>query len=91
MFSYLGIDVSKDSLEIRILPEDIGMSYANNCAGFKALIDWLKPYNVRRVLLEATGGYERAAMKSLQAVGLDVLRINPRRVKSFAEAMGYRA
>lgn len=91
MFSYLGIDVSKDNLEIRILPEDIGVSYANSSAGFDALIDWLKPYNVRRVLLEATGGYERAAMKSLQAAGLDVLRINPRRAKSFAEAMGYRA
>lgn len=91
MFSYLGIDVSKDDLEIRIIPQDIGMSFTNDSEGFSSLIDWLKPYTVRRVLLEATGGYERAAMKSLQAAGFDVLRINPRRAKNFAHAMGYRA
>lgn len=91
MFSYLGMDVSKDNLEIWITPQDVGASYANNSVGFAALIGWMKSYDIRRVLLEATGGYERAAMKSLQAAGFEVLRINPRRAKSFSKAMGYHA
>lgn len=91
MFSYLGMDVSKDNLEIWITPQDVGASYANNSVGFAALIVWMKSYDIRRVLLEATGGYERAAMKSLQAAGFEVLRINPRRAKSFSKAMGYHA
>jgi transposase len=91
MFSCAGIDVSKDSLETRINPQDVGASYLNTTAGFVALIDWLKHYDVHRVLLEATGGYERKAMKALQAAGFEVLRINPRRAKDFAKAMGYRA
>ncbi|TPG81463.1 IS110 family transposase [Pseudomonas arsenicoxydans] len=91
MFSCAGIDVSKDNLEIRINPQDVGASYPNTAAGFVALIDWLQLYNVRRVLLEATGGYERKAMKALQIAGFEVLRINPCRAKDFAKAMGYHA
>ena len=91
MFSCAGIDVSKDNLEIRINPQDVGASYPNAVGGFAALIDWLRLYTVHRVLLEATGGYERKVMKALQAAGFEVLRINPRRAKDFAKAMGYRA
>lgn len=91
MFSCAGIDVSKDNLEIRINPQDVGASYPNAPGGFVALIDWLQLYNVHRVLLEATGGYERKAMKALQAADFEVLRINPCRAKDFAKAMGYRA
>lgn len=91
MFSCAGIDVSKDSLEIRINPQDVGASYPNTAADFANLIDWLKQLEVVRVLLEATGGYERAVMKALQSAGFEVFRINPRRAKDFAKAMGYRA
>ncbi|WP_283182026.1 transposase [Pseudomonas svalbardensis] len=91
MFSCAGIDVAKDTLEVRINPQDVGASYLNTASDFLALIDWLKRYQVNRVLLEATGGYEREAMKALQAAGFEVLRINPRRARDFAKAMGQRA
>lgn len=91
MFSCAGIDVSKDNLEVRIKPQDLGASYPNTASGFSGLIDWLKQFDVIRVLLEATGGYERGAMKALQNAGFEVLRINPRRAKNFAQAMGYHA
>lgn len=91
MFSCAGIDVSKDSLEVRINPQDVGMSYPNTVSGFPALVDWLKGFEVTRVVLEATGGYERDAMKALQKADFEVFRINPRRAKDFAKAMGYRA
>ncbi|WLI10177.1 MULTISPECIES: transposase [Pseudomonas] len=91
MFSCAGIDVSKDSLEVWINSQGIGASFPNSASGFPVLIDWLKGFEVTRVLLEATGGYERGPMKVLQRGGFDVLRINPRRAKDFAKAMGYRA
>lgn len=91
MFSCAGIDVSKDSLEIRINPQDVGASYPNTTTEFSNLIDWLTQFEVIRVLLEATGGYERAVMKALQSAGFEVFRINPRRAKCFASAMGYHA
>lgn len=91
MFSCAGVDVSKDNLEVRINPQDVGASYPNAADDFPALIDWLKRYKVSRVLLEATGGYEREIMKALQAAGFEVLRINPCRAKNFAKAMGQRA
>mgnify|MGYP001546506574 FL=1 len=91
MFSCAGIDVAKDTLEIRINPQDVGASFSNSISDFPKLIDWFNCYKVNRVLLEATGGYEREVMKALQAGGFDVIRINPRRAKSFAGAMGQRA
>lgn len=91
MFSCAGIDVSKDSLEVRINPHDVGMSFPNTVSGLPALIAWLKGFEVTRIVLEATGGYERDAMKALQKADFEVFRINPRRAKDFAKAMGYRA
>jgi transposase len=69
MFSCAGIDVAKDTLEIRINPQDVGASFSNSISDFPKLIDWFNCYKVKRVLLEATGGYEREVMKALQAGG----------------------
>lgn len=92
MFSYpAGIDVSKDSLEARVNLIDVGVSCANAEDDFPGLIGWLLLHQVGRVLLEATGGYERKVMKALQAAGLNVICINPRRAKSFSTAMGQQA
>jgi len=92
MFSYpAGIDVSKDSLEARVHQVDVGVNCANAEEDFPGLIGWLLLHQVGRVLLEATGGYERKVMKALQAAGLNVICINPRRAKSFSTAMGQQA
>jgi len=92
MFSYpAGIDVSKDSLQVQVDLLGVGVSWANNKSDFPGLIGWLRLHQVSRVLLEATGGYERNVMKELQATGFEVIRINPCRAKSFAEAMGQKA
>nr|WP_256354683.1 transposase [Pseudomonas reactans] len=92
MFSYpAGIDVSSGSLEILVDQLDVAMSCPNCESDFPRLIGWLALHRVGRVLLEATGGYERKVMKALQAAGLEVIRINPCRAKSFAKAMGQRA
>lgn len=92
MFSYpAGIDVSKDSLEVRVNLLEVGVSCPNAESDFPGLIGWLLLHQVGRVLLEATGGYERNVMKALQTAGLEVIRINPCRAKNFAKAMGQQA
>lgn len=92
MFSYsAGIDVSKGSLEARVNLCECGVSCRNAESDFPGLIGWLKLHQVGRVLLEATGGYERKIMKALQAAGFDVICINPCRAKAFAKAMGQQA
>lgn len=92
MFSYpAGIDVSKDSLEARVHLLERGVSCANADSDFPGLIAWLMLHQVGRVVLEATGGYERNLMKALQAAGLQVICINPRRAKDFSKAMGQHA
>ncbi len=92
MFSYpAGIDVSSGSLEVLIDQLDAGMSCPNSESDFPRLIAWLTQHHVGRVLLEATGGYERKVMKALQTTGFEVIRINPCRAKSFAKAMGQQA
>ncbi|KAB0563206.1 IS110 family transposase [Pseudomonas palleroniana] len=92
MFSYsAGIDVSKDSLEARIHLLEAGVSCSNTEKDLPALIGWLRLYQVSRVLVEATGGYERNVVKAAQAAGLQVICVNPRRAKAFSRAMGQKA
>ncbi|XVO85321.1 IS110 family transposase [Pseudomonas palleroniana] len=92
MFSYsAGIDVSKDSLEARIHLLEAGVSCSNTEKDLPALIEWLRLYQVGRVLVEATGGYERNVVKAAQAAGLQVICVNPRRAKAFSRAMGQKA
>jgi len=88
---FAGIDVSKDDLEAQLDSKDAGINCPNTANGFPLLIDWLKSHQVRCVLLEATGGYERQVMKALQTDGFEVIRVNPSRARSFAKAMGQQA
>lgn len=88
---FAGIDVSKDDLEAQLDSKDAGINCPNTASGFPLLIDWLKSHQVRCVLLEATGGYERQVMKALQTDGFEVIRVNPSRARSFAKAMGQQA
>ncbi|NWB88011.1 MULTISPECIES: IS110 family transposase [Pseudomonas] len=91
MFTCAGIDVSKDTLQIELDPQGMGAVFPNDINDFSRMVEWLKRHQVNRALLEATGGYERRAMKALQAAGFEVLRVNPCRAKSFARAMGLHA
>ena len=57
---FVGIDVSKDRLDVHVRPLGSGFSVANDAAGHAALIGRLRPLRSKRIVLEATGGYERA-------------------------------
>lgn len=88
---YVGIDVSKDWLDVHILPGGEAFRIDNDASGLdglKARLAGLKP---ERVALEATGGLETLAVAELAGAGLPVVVINPAQVRSFANAMGKRA
>ena len=59
MASFLGIDVSSLSLDAAVRPQGIKMHLSNDPAGFETLLESLRKLSIKRVLLEATGGYER--------------------------------
>jgi transposase len=88
MSAFVGIDVNKATLDVAVLGKADVRQFANTPRGFRALASWLKRWRPQRVLLEATGGYEQAALDALHDAGLPMVRINPRQVRDFAKATG---
>ena len=81
-----GIDVSKDWLDVSWA--DRTERFANDAAGMESLTVLLREQDIDLVVLEATGGYEKAAAAALQAAGLSVAVVNPRQARDFAKAIG---
>ena len=84
----IGIDVSKDQLDLAIEGTESVKRFENTAAGHARLIASLRCTSTHRVVLEATGGYERAIVAVLLAEGLPVVVANPRQVRDFARATG---
>ncbi|MEA2709861.1 MAG: transposase [Phycisphaerales bacterium] len=88
--AFVGIDVSKDRLDVcvRVGDRQPGESFAvaNDVAGVKQLIERLAGLPVQLAVLEATGRYERRAAADLLAAGIAVAVVNPRQVRDFARA-----
>jgi transposase len=87
----VGIDVSKDRLDVHIRPSAETFAVARDGAGLAALCDRLKALAPALVALEATGGYETVATAALASAGLPVVVVNPAQVRHFAHAVGKRA
>jgi len=81
-----GIDVSKDWLDVAWAERT--ERFANDAAGMESLTGTLREDDVDLIVLEATGGYEKAAAAALQAAGLAVAVVNARQARDFAKAMG---
>ena len=75
--SFIGIDVSKNNLDVHILPEALSFSYRYETKAIKALIKKLKSYTPELVVLEATGGYEISIGIALSDANLNVAIVNP--------------
>jgi len=86
--TFVGIDVSKAALDVAVRPGDTAFRVANNPAGLAELAERLRPMAPALIVLEATGGYEAAAVAALQVAGLPVVAINPRQARDFAKATG---
>lgn len=88
----VGIDVSKDTLDLAMSDDQQSTQrVANNAEGLSELIDALEGLPVHRVLLEASGGYERLALNLLFEAGLPVVLVQPQRARHFARALGQHA
>jgi transposase len=86
--SFIGIDVSKQWLEVAAHESDYKFRCANKISSFGQLIAELLVLRPALVVLEATGGLEMPAVNALHAVGLPVVVVNPRQVRDFAKALG---
>jgi transposase len=84
----VGIDVSKRHLDVAEAGSDRVVRYDNDEAGIAELIAGLAERPPGLVVLEATGGYEMAAVQALQRAALAVAVINPRQARDFARARG---
>ena len=85
---YVGVDVSKDRLDVSIGAGGAVWQVGNEAAGIRALRERLAVLAPERIVVEATGGLERAVVRGLDKTGLPVVVVNPRQVRDFARATG---
>ena len=86
--TYVGIDVSKDRLDVAVLGEKQEKQVCNSQAGIKELVQRMQELQPELIVVEATGGYQRAVVEALFLAGLAVAVVNPARVRQFARACG---
>jgi len=85
---HVGIDVSKAHLDVAIEPTHERWQVANDEVGIRDLVKRLGQLGAERIVLEATGGYELAALAALGCAELPAVAVNPRQVRDFAKAIG---
>lgn len=86
--NYIGIDVSKATLDIHIRPSEETFTVSNDSEGIETLIAHLKSLAPERVVMEATGGFEIPVASVLTDAGLPVVVVNARQIRGFAVAIG---
>jgi len=84
----VGIDVSKDTLDVGWSDDRPSFSADNNPDGQLQIVQTLLHVGAHRIIVEATGGYHRPIVAELAAAGLPVVVVNPRQVRDFARATG---
>jgi len=86
--SFVGIDISKNSLDVHVLPEGTSYSFGNEPQKVKTLIRKLKKLKPTLIVMEATGGYEISLAVELSGAKLNAAVVNPRQVRDYARAIG---
>jgi transposase len=89
--TWIGIDVAKATLDLHFLPTGQSQAVPNSPAGHRQLLKLLPKPAACRIVLEATGGYERQVVADLLDAGFHVAVVNPKRVRDFARALGLAA
>ena len=85
---FVGIDVSKDRLDVHLRPSGEAFCVPREGKGMDDLVIRLQRLSVALVVLEATGGFEATVAAALAGVGLPLCVVNPRQIRDFARAMG---
>jgi len=88
-YTYIAVDIAKDTLEVQTPREHFRCS--NNPEGYAQLCRRLAGIKNAMVVYEATGGYERNLMEELFKRNIPQARLNPARVRAFAQSEGIKA
>jgi len=88
MESFVGIDIAKNTLDLRLEPVGESLHVAYDAVGIKAICKRLLALSPTLIVMEATGGLETRLACELAACGLPVAVINPRQARDFAKATG---
>jgi transposase len=84
----LGIDVSKESLDVAVHETQTHWTSKHELAEFPALLQALAALRPARIIIEASGGLEHLLVSYLATAALPVIVVNPRQVRDFARATG---
>jgi transposase len=84
----VGIDVSKDRLDVHVRPSGEAFAVARDGKGLENLIERLLKLDISVVVLEATGGFETTVAAALAGAALPLAVVNPRQIRDFARALG---
>jgi transposase len=85
---FVGIDVSKDRLDVHLRPSAEAFAVARNGEGLQNLVVRLAALRPAVIVLEATGGFEITVAAALAGAGLPLVVVNPRQIRDFARATG---
>ena len=85
---FIGIDVAKAQLDIALRPSGERWAVPNDASGVATLVDRVQTLQPTLIVLEATGGLERAVTSALATAGLPVVVVNPRQARDVARATG---
>jgi transposase len=88
---YVGIDVSKDRLDVHMRPSGEAFAVARDGKGLNALVERLRSVAPRLIAVEATGGFETIVAAAIAGAHLPLAVVNPAQVRHFAQAVGKRA
>jgi len=88
MEHFVGIDVSKDRLDVHLRPGGESFAVARHGEALAGLVDRLRALAPALVVIEATGGYETVVASALAAAQLPLAVVNPRQIRDFARATG---
>jgi transposase len=86
--SFIGIDISKNTLDVAIWQNDKLQLYANDQKGIARAVKHIRAADPALIVMEATGGLEMQLAAALEAVPLPVVVANPTRVRAFARSSG---
>ena len=89
--TFVGIDVSKDRLDVHVRPSGEGFAVSRDGTGLEELVDRLQTLTPMLIAVEATGGFETIVAAAIGGAGLPLVVINPAQVRHFAQAVGQRA
>lgn len=86
---FVGIDVGKYNVDVAIAGQKEVRRFANDDKGIAEILGLLEGHVVDRVVMEASGGYQRQLLASLLGQGIAAVAVNPRQVRDFAKAIGH--